>query len=338
MRRPSPKTRIALMSAAVLAAALALAPAARGETQSYLIQLADLVAMPNDCGGGSRYSTCQPGSQPGFRFTDTLPEGSVVLSVTVELNHGVHCAEDDYVFEAQLNGAPAGIFSTAPWCSCAWRRATVVLSPPPSAYIVRGANTLLLANASGCQGLAPDSDLGHAYARVTVEYEPGGGGGGGGGCDLGPVLARIDALDAKIETAGYATTAGVGALHDATRGWVTMEHESTRERIAEEAEATRQVLTGDLLRYLVERDLAASEGGSRKMTASACLPEESGGRLELTISIVFETIEDFSLSGCDTSVAERDLQRGHDELANGDVPRACDWYAKAYDAARRSCP
>ena len=337
MRKPSNPNRIALMSAALVAAVLALAPAARGETQSYLIQLADLLNMPADCGGGSRYNACVATSQPGFRFNDTLPAGAVVGSVTIELNHGVQCAADTYAFQAQLNGTPVGSFTSPNWCQCTYRRRIVSLSVPVTAYTARGTNTFLITNPSSCQGLLPDSDLGQAYARVTVTYTPQGGG-GGGACDLTPVLQRIDSLDVKIEGADYATATDVAAGDSGTRAWVSEEHEATRAAIGAAGEETRQLLVENLDRALAERDLAAANGGSQEMPAAACLPAEFGGRLELTVSVVLETVEDHALAGCDVSVSEADLARGHDNLAAGDFGRACDWYAKAYDAARKGCP
>lgn len=337
MRKPSGPNRIAFLSAALGAAVLALAPAARGETQTYLIQSADLLNMPGDCGGGSRYSACAAGSQPGFRFNDALPPGAVVGSVTIELNHGVQCAADTYAFQAQLNGTPVGSFTSPNWCRCTYRRQIVSLSVPASAYTARGTNTFLITNPSNCQGLLPDSDLGHAYARVTVTFAPTGGG-DGGACDLAPVLQRIDALDAKIEGAGYATETGVAAGDAGTRAWLSEEHEATRAAIAAAGDETRQILTERFARHLAERDLAAAGGGSQEMPAASCLPEEYGGRLELTVSVVLETIEDHALAGCDVSTAEADLERGHEDLAAGDFSRACDWYAKAYDAARQGCP
>ena len=86
------------------------------------------------------------------------------------------------------------------------------------------------------------------------------------------------------------------------------------------------------------RELAESGGSAKEMAASACLPEEFDGRLDLTISIVYETIEAYALAGCNVSVAETNLDRGHRDLADGQFTKACDWYAKAYTAAAQACP
>jgi hypothetical protein len=341
-----------LVCAAVVMAVLALAPCAWADTQTYAIQVADLVDLPQDCGNGTRYN-CLPGSQPGFQFTDVLPEGSTVSSVTVELNQAVQCAPTAYTLELEFNGQPAGSYTSDAWCSCIPRRDIHAAALPPEAYKARSVNTLLLTNASSCQGLGPDSDLGHAYALVTVEYVPGtsggGGEGGGGECDLKPVLDRIDALEAWIDEADYATLADMTAEHAATRatvvegheetqGWVTVENEATRARVEAQHAETREYLAERMLGYFIERELAESGGSANDMAASACLPEEFGGRLELTISIVFETIEAHALAGCNVSVANTNLDRGHDALADGRFTKACDWYAKAYTAAGSACP
>jgi hypothetical protein len=117
-----------------------------------------------------------------------------------------------------------------------------------------------------------------------------------------------------------------------------MEHEATRSGVEQEHVATRDLLSEQMLRYFIERELAASGGSAKEMTAAACLPEEFDGRLDLTISIVYETIEAHSLAGCNVAAAEMSLDRGHSELADGDYLRACDWYAKAYGAAGQDCP
>lgn len=333
--------RPAALAAAL--AALVMASPLRADSRAYLIAASDLLNMPSSCGGGARYNGCVATREPGFEFQDELPAGSVVQTVTVEFNHAIDCDDDSTVFGSQFNGVPAGTFTSPNWCTCTARSQVQTLQPPASAYRVGETNSFFFTGFASCQGMSPDSALDGAYARVTVEFDsgsPGGGGdeGGGGSCDLQPVLEGIAAVEAKLDTSDHASSGLVEEEHDATRALVSQEAEAIRDHVTSEHETTRRVLEEKFHRFLVEQDLARATNGSEGMTASACLPEEFGGRLETMLSVVLETVDAYEQAGCNVAVSRSDMDRGNQELSSGSFVRACDWYQKAYRAVNQSCP
>jgi len=321
---------------AILLVAFAFTPTAGADTEVYLIQVTDLVEMDLECGPGSRYS-CAADAQPGFQFTDVLPAGSTVNSVIIEFNHGIQCTDSTYVFQTQFNGGSAGAFTSENWCSCDHRRNIMTFDVPASAYVVRGVNSFLITNPESCQGLVPDSDLGEAYAMVTVDFTPGTGG-GGGECDLGPVLARLDEMEAGLHSAHEATALQVIGEHGITREVLLDQHEATRHHTTVEHEVTRNFVADTLLRLMVEQDLSKGLGNDEGLMASTCLPEEHGGHLDLAISIVFDTIEAHAAAGCNVTAAEANFDKGAAKLADGSFSRACTWFHKAYLNAGQACP
>ena len=74
------------------------------------------------------------------------------------------------------------------------------------------------------------------------------------------------------------------------------------------------------------------------MIAIACLPEEFGGHLELTLEVVYDSLASYAAAGCSVHNAESFLQKGNDALTEGSFVRACNWYQKAYGVVAVNCP
>jgi len=84
------------------------------------------------------------------------------------------------------------------------------------------------------------------------------------------------------------------------------------------------------LRLTIENQLLqAGRGGVGLLE----LPEAFGGRLELTRSIVVDTIANFRKAGQSVGSAEGSLSRGDDALAIKDYKTAFTYYRDAYRLA-----
>ena len=84
------------------------------------------------------------------------------------------------------------------------------------------------------------------------------------------------------------------------------------------------------MRLAIENELLQAGRGGLGLLE---LPEAFGGRLELTRSIVVDTIANFRKAGQSVGSAEGSLSRGDDALAIKDYKTAFTYYRNAYRLA-----
>ena len=141
---------------------------ASATTQVYLIPQSQLVNCSSSCGSNSYYNDCSTG-RPGFSWTDVVPGGASIISVTVDFNIGRECNPGAHT--TTLNGSSESNFTTTVnWCTCTGSgQPYYTMALTPGNYVIGGSNSFSITNPTNCLGFALDASL-SAYARVTVEY------------------------------------------------------------------------------------------------------------------------------------------------------------------------
>ncbi|MDO9187509.1 MAG: HYR domain-containing protein [Bacteroidia bacterium] len=130
---------------------------------TYNIPLANLVNVPNSCGGGSQYGS----GQVGFTWNDAgnglVANVQIKFSVGVECNVGAHTTSFNSL-------ASNGFNTTTGWCSCGAPSTPQIFTVnfSPTNYNVGGANTFLMS--ANTFGFFPAAALGGNYAQVIVTY------------------------------------------------------------------------------------------------------------------------------------------------------------------------
>jgi hypothetical protein len=140
-------------------------------SQEYLVPLASLVNVPNDCGGGSRYGN----SNIGFSWIDQ--GNSVPTNIQIDMSFGVVCAANE-VYSTAINNISGPSFSQSatPNCTCSAppsENIKVINFANPTGYNIGGTNVFSITNISTATGFFPASSLAGNYAKITVTYGSG---------------------------------------------------------------------------------------------------------------------------------------------------------------------
>src|ERR1035437_2100185 len=138
------------------------------QTQTYSISQGQLINCGSTCGSNSYYNGCST-SQPGFSWTDVIPNTATVTSVTVQISIGVECANGNRT--TSLNGNPEASFNDAYWCQCSGsgQSGMYTINITPADYVLGATNTFSITNPTSCLGYCLDNSI-NAYALVTVNY------------------------------------------------------------------------------------------------------------------------------------------------------------------------
>ena len=175
--------------------------------QVYLIPFGQLDNLPANCSPTVTYSS----GNVGFHFTDVLPAGTVINSITAELAVGVECAGG--VHTTTWNGVSQATFSTTGDCSCGpTLNGIKTVSISSANYSIGGLNSFLT-NASTF-GLMQSAAIGNSYARVTVNYTvtsavPSSGFSWSGG-SLSGAIGASQSVSGIVSTTNYTVTVTQG--------------------------------------------------------------------------------------------------------------------------------
>jgi PKD repeat protein len=146
----------------------------QAQVATYQIKQNQLINCGTSCGASSFYNGCVGGSNPGFRWTDTLSAGAIIDSVVVAFNLGVECMQRAQA-PTNLNNVAASTVSTNGWCACAQQEYALISRPQPSSYRKGQANEFYLVEGGSCVGFSESFQNGIVgnsnYARVYVYFK-----------------------------------------------------------------------------------------------------------------------------------------------------------------------
>lgn len=133
--------------------------------------IGQLVNMNSNCGSGSYYNGCS--GMTGFNWNSSLPAGSTIVSVQIQLSVGVECQGGTRT--TTLNNINGPTFNTISHCSCSGSINPIfTLNMNPANYVANGTNQFRITNPPSCFGLFNGSGgLPGNFARVIVTYTVG---------------------------------------------------------------------------------------------------------------------------------------------------------------------
>lgn len=132
-------------------------------TQTYYIEIADLINLNQYCGNGSIYGS----GVVGFNWNDLLPAEANVVSVSADLSIGSECSAG--LKNVTFNGASQTGFTTASNCGCSGYAYQIVPLSPTN-YIKGGTNQFRVTNASSFGFNLDYPDFLTYLARINVTY------------------------------------------------------------------------------------------------------------------------------------------------------------------------
>ena len=123
------------------------------------------------CGNGV-YS-CTAGLTYGFHWTDVIPTGSIISSVSIQFQVGVECAAGAHIW--QMNSVNQGSYTDLTnGCSCVTiSNSVATLAASPANYIIGGTNNFRITVGASCLGFNINGLGTGIYAKVTVTYSSG---------------------------------------------------------------------------------------------------------------------------------------------------------------------
>ncbi len=139
------------------------------QTTTYNINsIGQLVNMSSSCGTGSYYNGCS--GTTGFNWNSSLPMGSTIVSVQIQLSVGVECQGGTRT--TTLNNVNGPTFNTISHCSCSGSINPIfTLNMNPANYVANGTNQFRIINPPSCFGLFNgNGGLPGNFAKVIVTY------------------------------------------------------------------------------------------------------------------------------------------------------------------------